>query len=376
MISETGWLGDEEAERVTNSIFVMKEENLAIRPKAIEQKKPQRVHSIDVFRGLLMLLVILGHSIGDVSDPVNKFILSFHMPAFFILSGMCFNPKRLECGLWATMKRKGKGLVWPYITLSLIGVTLYWLMLAGTTKSQGVGLSQTLIGILWNDGRMGKLVTPGFWFVYDLIWINAIYLFTKSINRFIRLAVAVMLFVALYYGDVHFYFSLEVIRKIAGFIFFMIGDIAVFYRYDSHLYRWLMGGGKTGCFIFSMFFIMLTIIIGKWNESILMYGNQYGNAFYFLLTSLMGTLGILSISKLINSNNFFEQIGCNTLPILLLHFYVLMTSHVLFHKIMPMVNNYLFPVYLLHFSIAAVACLFIAKVIKRWFPWLIKYPYL
>lgn len=46
-----------------------------------------RIAYIDVLRGMLMFLVVLGHSIGSIENPVNRFILSFHMPAFFIVSG-------------------------------------------------------------------------------------------------------------------------------------------------------------------------------------------------------------------------------------------------------------------------------------------------
>ena len=124
-----------------------------------------RVSHIDVFRGLLMLLVVLGHSIGNTSDEVNKVILSFHMPAFFVLSGMCFHPKTSDYNSMAIIRKKAKNLVWPYVTLSLVGVALYWILLAGTSKGKDVTLMQTIIGIAWNDGYNGTIVTGGFWLV-------------------------------------------------------------------------------------------------------------------------------------------------------------------------------------------------------------------
>lgn len=47
-----------------------------------------RNKQIDVMRGIAILLVILGHSIGYVDNNLNKCILAFHMPLFFILSGL------------------------------------------------------------------------------------------------------------------------------------------------------------------------------------------------------------------------------------------------------------------------------------------------
>ena len=48
----------------------------------------ERVEYIDVARGIAMLLVILGHCHQTVDCTLNRFILSFHMPLFFFLSGI------------------------------------------------------------------------------------------------------------------------------------------------------------------------------------------------------------------------------------------------------------------------------------------------
>ena len=48
----------------------------------------KRNEQIDVARGIAILLVILGHSFYSIEDPLNKIILSFHMPLFFFLSGI------------------------------------------------------------------------------------------------------------------------------------------------------------------------------------------------------------------------------------------------------------------------------------------------
>lgn len=41
-----------------------------------------RIQFIDVIKGLGILLVILGHCTESLSDPLNRFILTFHMPFF------------------------------------------------------------------------------------------------------------------------------------------------------------------------------------------------------------------------------------------------------------------------------------------------------
>lgn len=227
-----------------------------------------------------MLLVVLGHSIGSTDDPVNCVILSFHMPAFFILSGMCFHPKSSDYSTSMLLMKKAKGLLWPYITFSVIGVALYWLLLAGTTKDKGVTVVQTLMGILWNDGQYGTIVTNGFWFVYDLVWITLIHILTRKISRGLRLAFATFSFAFLYLMRVDFYFSVEIIKILAGYMFFLIGDAFVANEYEKKLVKYI-GGGEMHLLL-SAIFASATVVISWNNTPILMYCNQYGNIILFL----------------------------------------------------------------------------------------------
>lgn len=53
----------------------------------------QRNSQIDVARGIGILLVVFGHCFYSLSVPLNKFVLSFHMPLFFFLSGLTVRPE-------------------------------------------------------------------------------------------------------------------------------------------------------------------------------------------------------------------------------------------------------------------------------------------
>lgn len=125
--------------------------------------------------------------------------------------------------------------------------------------------------------------------------------------------------------------------------------------------------------LFSIIFMAITIVFCLNNDSILMYDNRYGCILSFFLSSLCGTASIYLLSRYIATNDFIEFVGRNTIPILQMHFFVLMMTHVLWHKVVPHADNMEFPTYLLHFMIAVVACSLYSKAINKFCPWLLRF---
>jgi fucose 4-O-acetylase-like acetyltransferase len=99
--------------------------------EVVEVSPTKRVDYYDIAKGIGILMVVLGHS-QNLCKPLNilsAIAWSFHMPLFFILSGMCF--KRKEYGyLSSSFKR----LVVPYIFTILLFV-LYYLALGNFKQS-------------------------------------------------------------------------------------------------------------------------------------------------------------------------------------------------------------------------------------------------
>lgn len=60
----------------------------------------KRIEYFDVVRGFAMLLVILGHCNMSIMASLNKFILSFHMPLFFFISGIFAKNMYDKSNLW------------------------------------------------------------------------------------------------------------------------------------------------------------------------------------------------------------------------------------------------------------------------------------
>lgn len=56
------------------------------------QPKSNRLEHIDILKGLLIILVVIGH-IGGI-PTLHKYIYWFHMPCFFMISGYLFQAKK------------------------------------------------------------------------------------------------------------------------------------------------------------------------------------------------------------------------------------------------------------------------------------------
>lgn len=85
---------------------------------------PKRIAYLDVAKGIGILLVVLAHNYVRISLPgMGKFIFSFHMPFFFLLSGMLFNP---GYPLLVLFKRRFATLIRPYMAAIILLYTVYF----------------------------------------------------------------------------------------------------------------------------------------------------------------------------------------------------------------------------------------------------------
>jgi fucose 4-O-acetylase-like acetyltransferase len=82
----------------------------------------KREYWADMAKGFLMILVVIGHS--PYYEEYMTYIYWFHMPAFFILSGLFFKPIYQISDLWPTIKKRFFQLIVPYLSY-LVLITIY-----------------------------------------------------------------------------------------------------------------------------------------------------------------------------------------------------------------------------------------------------------
>lgn len=79
-----------------------------------------RIIWIDIMRGILMISIVMGHIY--TTSLLRKYLYSFHVPAFFFLSGYCFHYSR---NFKLFLYKKIKTVVIPYFSFSLFSILLF-----------------------------------------------------------------------------------------------------------------------------------------------------------------------------------------------------------------------------------------------------------
>lgn len=77
----------------------------------------QRIKWIDLTKGVAIFLMVCGHT--GIPSLISNWIWSFHMPLFFIISGMLFCPTKYT-NIQKFIHRRIQTLIIPYITFSII----------------------------------------------------------------------------------------------------------------------------------------------------------------------------------------------------------------------------------------------------------------
>ena len=123
----------------------------------------RRSEYFDVLKGIGILCVFYGHTAEWASLP-SRLIFNFHMPLFFMISGVFFDPckspdfKSLLARLW-------KGLLLPYCLFVLVGYAVHF-NTAMTRWTSSPGLE--CLRILHGDAA------PSVWFLVCLAMVQAI----------------------------------------------------------------------------------------------------------------------------------------------------------------------------------------------------------
>lgn len=134
-----------------------------------------RNSTIDVMKGIGIICVVIGHS-SFTADSIVKFIYSWHMPLFFILSGYFYK----ECEISDRFRKDLRILMWPYIfaVISIAIVALVEKSLFNIDHLNHIvwgGLFGTPRALYNPDTFFGQGYIGALWFVPAIFMCRVIY---------------------------------------------------------------------------------------------------------------------------------------------------------------------------------------------------------
>lgn len=296
----------------------------------MEQKR--RVSYLDMAKGIGVILVVAGHVIGYMQThdykaylgPIYHWIASFHMPLFFIVSGIL---------LWITgeenrdMKqiilRKIKTLLLPYVVFSIIYILFYARM--SIAHPEAVPHSEIIKYVIHTITFRGIAVM---WFLTALFLGEILFLFCrkhlddmKLVALFSVLCLFVLLTSSVFlwegwernYGLMAMGAVLQAMYKgaLAGF-FLMIGYFSA--RLLQKEERKSVGG-----FLLGILLMLAGGVLCFQNSQVDMNYMVFDRIGLYLICSCAGSFGMILICKNMYQSKFLQLCGANSLVIMATH---------------------------------------------------------
>ncbi len=133
---------------------------------------------IDIARAICIVLVVIGHYIPESAPrwygEMRSVIYSFHMPLFMFASGFVYIATKRENGYGHFLWRKVKRLMIPYLTVSILVITIK-LCTQGRMFVENPVTSWSYIKVFYSP-EAGYFL----WFIWALWWMFVIIPFFKT----------------------------------------------------------------------------------------------------------------------------------------------------------------------------------------------------
>lgn len=284
----------------------------------MNNQKANRFEYIDVAKTVGILLVILGHT-KLIPENLYVIIYSFHMPLFFIISGVLFNAEKYDKTSFVPfIKAKFKAYIIPYLIYGCVNIILdlvYRYIFDGYIVNSQYLLRKSLGILLCNSTLRNMPNCTPIWFLVCLFVASVMFWFfinycKKLMPLIATLCVAGSFVLSLFY-------KMILPFKIPTSL------MAVFFIYIGYLLRRISLVEKIKNAKLSYLYIVLLITTGI--TTALLNGNNvsmnresFGNLFYFLVSSLTLSIALLTICDKWSfmKNRFSLWLSANTLFII------------------------------------------------------------
>lgn len=335
----------------------------------------QRVASIDNARAIGIVLVVLGHA-PTLPAMVSNMIFAFHMPLFFLLSGLVVASDRLQMDTGRRARLLARSLLVPYVFYFVVSF-VYWLV----AKRHGLRAEEyealpwwdPIRGFLYGGGD-GLYVNVVLWFLPCLFVVSIVHhLLCKRWSRAWVTVVAgcgaVVLVIAASAGTPMPRWPWSTDCAVIGLFFFSIGALG-----NPSLRAWPPPRRTVPLVLASLAGLVccygFALVSGHVDLNHLEFGREPA---LYLPMGLVGATAVMTLAAVIPATRIARWLSMNTLVIFPLHFLIfsIVTGvAIVFLGYAPAFKETAPSLALLYTVIALCACWPLSIVLRTAFPWL------
>ncbi len=281
----------------------------------------KRIKYIDITKCIAIFMIVLGHTLNHSIHLklLGKFLYSFHVFLFFILSGYTFSIKNKE-NFKAFFKKKFVRIMIPYFIWAIFFLLPY--MLLGNKVGESLGTSSSfdlknqIINIIYGNGNASALKqNSSLWFLPALFSMECFYYFIiknfdKKNKRIYNLLILIFIgYITSNFLNFYLPWGINTVLNI-GF-FFYIGYLFKESNIEKNtIFNW-------NSILVLTFFGIIGCYFNKIDVAYIDY--QYGYYSLAILSGICLSLLTLFVSIKIDKNKIMEYIGKNTMGILIFH---------------------------------------------------------
>lgn len=265
---------------------------------------------LDIAKGLGMLAVIWGHI--DIQYVTSWFVYSFHMPLFFLLSGMLFNKDKYT-GFLDFIKKRGKRLLIPYLIYSVV-TWVIWVVYSYVTNENVDYFYPLLETLLARGSTYFLLHNPPLWFIPCLFAVEIMYYFLSKLRDVANILLCVLIVLVSillehFYGEDYLYLlPCNFDAAMMAIPFYTVGNLIV--KHVSHDKIVNMALSHKMALVFSVLVLFVfQVATSFYYKPVSMGFSNYGNEAVFHLRAFTGSAMVILFSLWLDSIKVFEKVN-------------------------------------------------------------------
>jgi acyltransferase len=273
---------------------------------------------IDHLKAFGIFLVVFGHS-AAAPIRVETWIYSFHMPLFFLLSGILEKPVAVNVSFRSYFMRQARQLLGPYFLFVLLSYPIWFFVLRHVGEDTGGGMAAwvPLAAALYGTGSSPtfQVYPVPLWF-FPCLFSSKLLLF--AFVRFGKIwgtGLSIFLCGIGLFWPSKWVLPMEMDTAFVTQFFVVVGFLF------ARMTPWEMGSNLLRIGM-GLVLLICGSLVGLENGKVDLLFSQYRNQLFFLISSVLMCIGCILLSSPLRRLKVAEWISKATVVIFPLHFFV------------------------------------------------------